>query len=395
MTRFSLRLCIATVSAALCSVLFIMVSATHAVAEEKRPYKIGSIFSVTGPAAFLGDHMKNTVEMYINEKNKKGGINGHPLEWYVYDAASEVTKGVTAARRLIEQDGVSIVVGDGNSSAVAISLAPIFEKAKVPFISLSGSKLIASPIEEKHWVFKAVQEDTDGVRKCIDFWQHKGYKKVAFLTDTSGWGKSARDEFKLYLKDTDIQAVAWEEFDPGATDLTPQLVRIKKAAPEVIVCWTVTPAGVVFLKNVQQLGMKDTVIMHGQGFVSERYMKMAGSAAEGVLLVGFRFSVRDQLPPNDPLKKAIDKYTEEYKSHYGEEPNFYGTNGYEGIHLAFQALEVAGDDKAKLRDALEKINGYVGTQRIHKFSPDNHRGSSPETMTIIKWENGKWKLVYY
>lgn len=375
--------------------MFLVLAVPASWAQSNAPIKVGSIFSVTGGAAFLGDYMKKTVQMYIEKQNKEGGINGRQIEWYVYDAASDVTKGVMAAKRLVEQDGVSIVVGDGNSSAVAVALAPIFENAKVPFVSLSGSKLIATPIEKKHWVFKAVQEDTDGVIKSIQFWKSKGYKRIAFLTDTSGWGKSAKEEFELHLKGTGIEGVAWEEFDPAATDLTPQLVRIKAKNPEVIICWTVTPAGVVFLKNAQQLGMGDIVFMHGQGFVDERYMKMAGSAAEGLLLVGFRFSVLDQLPANDPLRKSIEKYIGEYEAYFGAKPTFYGTNGYDGIHLALAALKAAGDDKAKLRDALENIKGFVGTQRIHSFSPTNHRGGSPDTMTIIKWANGRWNMLYY
>lgn len=375
--------------------MFLVLAVPASWAQSNAPIKVGSIFSVTGGAAFLGDYMKKTVQMYIEKQNKEGGINGRQIEWYVYDAASDVTKGVMAAKRLVEQDGVSIVVGDGNSSAVAVALAPIFENAKVPFVSLSGSKLIATPIEKKHWVFKAVQEDTDGVIKSIQFWKSKGYKRIAFLTDTSGWGKSAKEEFELHLKGTGIEGVAWEEFDPAATDLTPQLVRIKAKNPEVIICWTVTPAGVVFLKNAQQLGTGDIVLMHGQGFVDERYMKMAGSAAEGLLLVGFRFSVLDQLPANDPLRKSIEKYIGEYEAYFGAKPTFYGTNGYDGIHLALAALKAAGDDKAKLRDALENIKGFVGTQRIHSFSPTNHRGGSPDTMTIIKWANGRWNMVYY
>jgi len=375
--------------------MFLVLAVPASWAQSNAPIKVGSIFSVTGGAAFLGDYMKKTVQMYIEKQNKEGGINGRQIEWYVYDAASDVTKGVMAAKRLVEQDGVSIVVGDGNSSAVAVALAPIFENAKVPFVSLSGSKLIATPIEKKHWVFKAVQEDTDGVIKSIQFWKSKGYKRIAFLTDTSGWGKSAKEEFELHLKGTGIEGVAWEEFDPAATDLTPQLVRIKAKNPEVIICWTVTPAGVVFLKNAQQLGMGDIVLMHGQGFVDERYMKMAGSAAEGLLLVGFRFSVLDQLPANDPLRKSIEKYIGEYEAYFGAKPTFYGTNGYDGIHLALAALKAAGDDKAKLRDALENIKGFVGTQRIHSFSPTNHRGGSPDTMTIIKWANGRWNMLYY
>ena len=222
-------------------------------AQQKKPIKIGSIFSVTGPAAFLGDDMKRTVQMYIEKQNKMGGINGHPLEWYVYDAAGDVTKGITAAKRLIEQDKVDICVGDGNSSAVAISLSPVFEKAKVPFVSVSGSKLICTPVENKQWCFKAAVADTDAVKKCIEWWKKKGVKKIALLSDTTGWGKSAKEEFEIYLKGSGIEAVAMEEFDPGATDLTPQLVKIRSANPDAIMCQTVTPAGVVYLKNIQQL----------------------------------------------------------------------------------------------------------------------------------------------
>jgi len=60
----------------------------------------GSIFSYTGPAAFLGDRMKRSVELYVEEANKKGGIQGHPIELFMYDAGSESSKAVLAAKRL-------------------------------------------------------------------------------------------------------------------------------------------------------------------------------------------------------------------------------------------------------------------------------------------------------
>ena len=62
------------------------------------PYKIGSIFSYTGPAAFLGDRMKRSVELFVEETNKKGGISGHPLELFLYDAGTMLgLKGFAAA----------------------------------------------------------------------------------------------------------------------------------------------------------------------------------------------------------------------------------------------------------------------------------------------------------
>lgn len=107
-------------------------------------------------------------------------------------------------------------------------------------------------MEKKQWSFKAITEDTDAVRKCIDWWRKKGIKRVALLTDTTGWAKSAREEYDIYLKDSGVETVAREQFDAAATDLAPQLVRIRRANPESIMCWTVTPAGVVYLKNIQR-----------------------------------------------------------------------------------------------------------------------------------------------
>ena len=76
-----------------------------ALAQGAAPYKIGTILSVTGPGAFLGDHMKRGMELAIEEINAKGGINGRKIEWVFYDAETQSTKAVTATRRLIDTAG--------------------------------------------------------------------------------------------------------------------------------------------------------------------------------------------------------------------------------------------------------------------------------------------------
>src|SRR6185369_14591050 len=103
------------------------------------PYRVGSIFSYTGPAAFLGDRMKRSVELFVEEANRKGGINGHPNELTLYDAGSESSKAVLAAKRLIEQDKVDVIVGDGNRSDIGLALVPSVQRAEVPLMSVSGA----------------------------------------------------------------------------------------------------------------------------------------------------------------------------------------------------------------------------------------------------------------
>ena len=165
-------------------------------AAEKRPYKIGCIFSYTGVAAFLGDRMKTTVEMMAESVNKNGGIDGHRVELVIYDSGSEVTKAVTAANRLITQDKVDIISGAGNMSGLSLAIKPVANRYQVPMISNAGSRAIVEPVEESRWIFKSHLTDKEIIGRAFDWWKSKGITKVAMLSSTSGFGKSARAELE-------------------------------------------------------------------------------------------------------------------------------------------------------------------------------------------------------
>ncbi len=175
---------------AIAMISMLVINVMQISAAEKRPYKIGSIFSYTGVAAFLGDRMKTTAEMMVEAVNKNGGIDGHPVELIVYDSGSEVTKAVTAANRLITQDKVDIISGAGNMSGLSLAIKPIANRYKIPMISNAGSRSIVEPIEESRWTFKSHLTDKEIIGRAFDWWKSKGITKVALLSSTSGFGKS-------------------------------------------------------------------------------------------------------------------------------------------------------------------------------------------------------------
>jgi branched-chain amino acid transport system substrate-binding protein len=373
-------------------IAMVVASVTVGPAAEKRPYKIGCIFSYTGVAAFLGDRMKTTVEMMAEAVNKNGGIDGHRVELFIYDSGSEVTKAVTAATRLITQDKVDIISGAGNMSGLSLAIKPIANRYKTPMISNAGSRSIVEPVEESHWVFKSHLTDKEIIGRAFDWWKSKGITKVAMLSSTSGFGKSARAELERQEPGSGVKVVAWEEFDNKTTDMTPQLTRIRSANPEVILYWTVAPAGVVIMKNARQLGMKQ-ILMTGFGYVVPRYMKMAGEAAEGCVLVSLRYPVGPQLADMDPTKKIILAYMEEHKAKYGFYPDVYGSEAYDGMLMAFEALRIAKSlEKEKLRSALEKLD-FIGTNGVYKFSPKRHYGLTTKDAVVFEWRNGGWNLL--
>lgn len=370
----------------------LLMSAGDVLAQGKRAYKIGSVFSLTGVGALLGVRMKTTVEMMVESINEKGGINGHPVELIVYDAGSNVTKAVAAINRLIAQDKVDIITGAGNMSGLSLAMKPIATRHGVPMISNSGSRLIVTPIGKSSWVFKSHLTDREVIGRAIDFWKSKGITKVAMLSATSGFGTSARDELKRQAPGSGVEVVAWEEFDRMTNDLTPQLTRIRAAKPEAILAWTVAPSGVVFMKNARQLGMKQ-ILMHGFGYVVPKYMKMAGTASEGAVLVGLRFPVGRQLPDSDPAKKVIINYINDHKAKYGVEPDVYGAEAYDGMLMALKALKAANSfDKEKIRSALEKLD-FIGTNGVYKFSSKRHYGLKKNDAIVMEWRNGNWNLL--
>src|SRR5262245_32953981 len=116
------------------------------------PLRVGSILSVTGPAAFLGEDMKAGLQLAVDEINAAGGINRRQITWTFYDAESQTQKAITETRRLISQDRVEVIVSGGNMSGIALAMAPLAEQANVPFISSEGAAAIVAPVNERRFV---------------------------------------------------------------------------------------------------------------------------------------------------------------------------------------------------------------------------------------------------
>lgn len=365
-----------------------------ALAQAGAPFKIGTILSVTGPGAFLGDHMKRGMELAIEEINAKGGINGRKIEWVFYDAETQSTKAVTATRRLIEQDKVDIIVGGGNASGLALAMVPLVEKAGVPFISTEGSMAIVNPIAERKWTFKSTIDDDQILERAADSFAKRGITSIALLADSSGFGQSAKEQLEKIAPRRGLK-VLYETFNPADTDMTAQLTRIKASDAKAIICWTITPAGVVFLKQAKQLGLGDRVLMHSYGFVDDRYMKQAEGAAEGIDLMSVKFPVGNDLPANDPRRARISELTVKYVQRFKLAPNQFVAQTYDAIYLAAEALKAGGKDRAKIRNALENIRNYPGVGGTFNFSPTRHSGLSKDDGVVINWRSGEWRLANY
>ena len=142
------------------------------------PVKIGSVVSATGPAAFLGDPEAKTLKLYVEELNKKGGLLGRPVELVLYDDGGDANKARTFATRLVEDDKVIAMVG-GTTTGTTMAMIPVFEDAKIPFISLAGAIEIVEPV--RAFVFKTPHTDKTACQKIFEDMKAKGITKICLL----------------------------------------------------------------------------------------------------------------------------------------------------------------------------------------------------------------------
>jgi branched-chain amino acid transport system substrate-binding protein len=352
-------------------------------------YKVGAIFAVTGPAAWLGTPERNTAKMIEQEVNMGGGINGHPLEIIIEDTVGDPTKTVTAAKKLITKDEVLAIVGPSRSGTT-MAVIPIVEEAKVPLISCAAAESIVVPV--KSWVFKTPQKDSDAAVKIYETMRERGISKTAIITATSGFGDQGRNQLKKLAPEFEIEIVADETYGPEDTDMTAQLTKIKGTKAQAVVNWSIVPGQVIVAKNMRQLGMK-IPLFQSHGFGNIKYAQTAGEAGEGIIFPCGRLLAVDSLPDDHPQKEVLAKYKKEYEAKYEEDVSTFGGHAWDGLQLVIAALREVGPDREKIRDYIENTQNFVGTGGIFNFSPEDHSGLTKDAFEMLTVENGKFVVL--
>lgn len=363
--------------------------AASAFAQE--PIRIGSVLSLTGPAAFLGDPELKTLNLYIERINAGGGVLGRRLELVHYDDGSDASKANTFAKRLIEQDKVQFLIG-GTTTGSTMAMVPLIEKAGLPFISMAGGVAIIEPV--KKWVFKTPHTDRMAAEKVFEDMKKKGIAKVGLLSETSGFGQSGRKETQGVAAKYGITLVADETYGPKDTDMTAQLTKIRSAEGlQAVFVIGLGQGPAIVTKNYQQLAIK-VPLYHAHGVASDEFIKLAGAAADGVRLPAAALIVAKQLPNSDPQKAVVTAYDRAYRERYKEDVSTFGGHAYDALMILTDAIKRAGGlDPAKVRDAIEATRGYMGTGGLVNLSATDHLGLDLTAFRMLEIRNGDWMLA--
>ena len=353
------------------------------------PIKIGALFAVTGPAAFLGEPERNSAKMVIDEINKAGGVKGHKLELVVYDTTGDATKAVQLATKLIKDDKVVAIIGP-STTGETMAVIPVAEKEQVPLISCSAGSKITDPV--KKWIFKTAQNDSLAVGKIYEYLQKTKQTSVSILTVSDGFGASGREQLKSQAVKYGITIVSDDTYGPKDTDMTAQLTKIRGSRAQAIICWGTNPGPAIIAKNVRQLGIKTPVFM-SHGVSSKKFIDLAGEAAEGIKLPSGKVVVADLLPGSDKQKNSLMDFVKDYQNHYKAEGDHFGGHAWDAVMLIRNAVEHGADSAAAIRDQLEKSKGFAGIGGSFNYSAQDHAGLGKDAFVLVEIRNKDWVIV--
>jgi branched-chain amino acid transport system substrate-binding protein len=335
--------------------------------------------------------------MAVDQINLEGGIKGQPLHLIIGDSGSDPAKAAALARTFIFTDKVAAIIGP-TTTASGLQIKKIVEKDGVPDVMcVFGDQVITGcKFGALTYVFNAPPRTCVVVKRLFSYLKKKKITRLGLLCASDRFGQSGADWLRKLAPDYGLTIVAQEFFDPQDPNLVPQLIMIKNAKPQGIICWTLGPAGAIAAKNRAQLGLKLPLFL-SPGQADPAYLKQAGPAAEGSRMPSTKLMVADQLPDNDPQKKVIQKFIHLYRDvyHYDKHYPLNTESGYawDAVTIVTAGMWKAGPAPKALCRATATTRGYVGVSGIYNLGPMNYNGLEPDSLVILQVQDGKFVLA--
>ena len=353
---------------------------------------IGVTISTTGPAASLGIPQKNTIELL------PATIGGEKINWIVLDDASDTTKAVTNAKKLVTEDKVDVIVGSSTTPA-SLAMREVAVDTQTPMISLAASAAIINPADPKtKWIFKTPQNDALMADAIAVSMKASGVKTMGYIGFADAYGDGWLAEMKRAAQTAGIQVTAEEKYNRADTSVTGQVLKLIAAKPDAILIGAAGTPGATPQKELVARGYKGK-IYQTHGVANPDFLRVVGADGNGTLLPAGPMLVFEQLPDSNPVKKVAAEYVTQYEKKFGTRSTF-GGHAYDAYLLLNGAIPGAlkkgkpgtKEFRAALRDELEKAN-VVGTHGVFVMTPHDHNGLDNRARVMVRIDNGKWVLV--
>ncbi len=360
-------------------------------AQETKPIKVGLFFDFTGAAATLAEPAKLAIDMAVEEINAKGGILNRKIQTVVADTQTDPTIGVGEIKRLVLQEKVDVVLGPVVSQVLLAAL-PVLNEAKILSISATGTDL-TTPQAAPYNFSIMVSAQTQAVVMAEDAVNRLKAKSAAILSDSGAQAKSFVPAMKAELEKRGVKVTSTQEFQYQATDMTPQLLAMRRGNPDVLILLASSGPDVGnTMKGIAELGWNVKVSgTYSMGGFAAGAIRIAGAEAfknaSGINYKSFTFCAGQGNP------EAFAAFVEKMRKFNRERANRVSLPvaafNYDTVYLLKAAIEGTGGktDGPTLAAWIEQnAKSFSGINVAFAASPQTHFLIGPANLATVQPE---------
>ncbi len=363
----------------------------------KEPIKVGYLPALTGPSSSTGIGINRGIQLAVQEINAAGGMDGRQIDLIVRDTQSEPTKAVNGAAELTHSEKVGVVFGPVNSGEL-LAVVPLLARANVPQLHPCWVDSLTDTKKYPMCFRNAPTNQQIGAaanRYVVDVLKKK---KVAVISDTTGYGTASVAAYVPMLKEKGAEIVYQGNIDAANPDLTPEILRMRNAGAEAIMPWSVNPGFLSRIINTRGQMNWDVPIV-GQTTL--------GSGATQALLEKPEYWAK--VYPNNfrpvcysPDNKLTDRtasFLDRLKKANIEVNDtllWWVAVGYDSPYLIRDAVKAAGAEPAQIVNYLNNLKKFAGVYGDISFTPDQHNGYPDEEVVMVEansLKNGAFRLA--
>jgi branched-chain amino acid transport system substrate-binding protein len=351
----------------------------------KDPILIGYLPALTGPSSSTGIGINRGIQLAIQEINAAGGVDGRQFELITRDTQSDPTKAVNGAAELTHGQKVSAVLGPVNSGE-SLAVVPLLARANTPQIHPCWVDTLTDPKKYPMCFRNAPTNQQIGHaanRYVVEVLKHK---KVAVVSDTTGYGTASVNAYVPMLKEQGAEVVYQGNIDAANPDLKPELLRMQSAGAEAIMPWSVNAGFLSRIINTRgQMGWDVPIVGQttlGSGQTKDLLEKPAYWAK--VYPNNFRPVC---YAPGGKLADRTNAFVDRLKSakiDMGDTLLWWIALGYDSPRMLADAIKSVGPEPEKIVGYLNKLKDFPGVYGDISFTPEQHNGYPDSEVVMVE-----------
>jgi branched-chain amino acid transport system substrate-binding protein len=349
---------------------------------------IGTYSDLSGVTAMWGVNNTNAWRMVFDDVNAEGGINGRKIKYIVEDNQYQIPRSVQAANKLINRDGVFVMVGDGGTPMNNAVMPDQLAKGVPNMFPLTSARSMYEPFH--HLKFGLAASYYDQMRAGVKVFVEQHHSKaICAMSQDTDFGRDVMDGARDQLKAMGLSLIAETLHKPTDTDFSASAARLRDANCDLILVGGITRDSIQIISAIRKTGWNVEMLGQAASY-DEAVAEVPGGVTEGF------YSMTPVLfvAASDP-KPAVKEFAEKYKTRFGKEPNFAAQLGYTAAQLVVLGMQNAGKDLTtdSFVAGMEKIKDWhdIFGSPAMSFSATKHQGSSESFLCVVK--GGKWVPV--